>query len=309
MGASGLGNRNVIGRFYAKLEALTAASWADKIAFMVDTNQETETYKWLGQTPALREWIGGRLAKGFKENGISITNRRFEATMEIDVDEKRRDQTGQMQVRVDELAGRVAEHWHKLLTTLIVTPGTGYDGVAFYASTHSEGESGTQDNDLVAGDVAALNVTTANAPTPDEMRLAIIGVVQKMLSFKDDQGEPMNADAHSFVIMVPTNLWSATVSAVNLPIVLSGGAAINNLLVNLPGFSFEVVINPRLTVDTTFYIFRTDASAKPFIRQSELFETGTDDQSFMNNYTLFGVKALRNVGTAYWQYAAKAVLS
>lgn len=310
MAASGLGSRNIIGRFYARLDAVNALSWADAVSFMVDTNQESESYKWLGQSPAVREWIGGRQSRGFRENGITIVNKRFEATMEIDVDERRRDQTGQIETRVGELADRVSEHWHKLLTNLIITPGNGYDGVGFFSSSHTEGDSGTQDNDLVAGDVPALDVTTASAPTESEMKNAILGCVQKILAFKDDQGEPMNANARQFMVMVPTNMWAATTAALNLPIILEGGQARNNLLVSMGGFGFQSFVNPRLdAAPTVFYVFRTDGSVKPFIRQQELFETGTEDQSFLNNRILFGVKALRNVGTAYWQYAAKATLS
>jgi phage major head subunit gpT-like protein len=309
MSATGLGFRNIIGRFYARLEAVTATGWQDLLSVLMPTDQESEVYKWLGQTPGVREWIGGRQSRGFRENGITIVNKLFEATLELNVDERRRDKTGQIQVRIDELAERTAEHYHKLLTSLIVTPGTGYDGAAFFATSHTEGDSGTQDNALVAGTVPALDVVLTTAPTPAEMSACIIGVVAKMLAIKDDQGEPMNSAARSFAVMVPPNLWAATAAALGLPIILSGSAAINNLLPNLNGFNFIPIVNPRLTTTTVFYVFRTDATMKPFIRQEELFETGTWDETFLNNRTLFGVKALRNVGTAYWQYAAKATLS
>lgn len=124
MGASGLGSRAIIGKFYAALEAVTGASWVGKIAMMMDSDQESETYKWLGMVPAMREWIGGRQAKGFRENGMTITNKTWESTLEILVDWIRRDKTGQIAIRIAELATRASEHDAKLLSTLIAN-GTG----------------------------------------------------------------------------------------------------------------------------------------------------------------------------------------
>ena len=83
MGATTLSSRAIIGRFYAALEQNPGVAWVDPISMEFDSDQATETYPWLGQAPAMREWIGGRLAKGFSENGISITNKKFEATLEI----------------------------------------------------------------------------------------------------------------------------------------------------------------------------------------------------------------------------------
>jgi phage major head subunit gpT-like protein len=77
----------------------------------------------------------------------------------------------------------------------------------------------------------------------------------------------------------------------------------------MAGFGWDVVVNPRLTDDDLWYMFRTDGAVKPFIMQDEMFETGTQDDTFLNNRILFGVKAIRNVGNGYWQYAAACQFS
>ena len=309
MAATRLGLRGVVGQFYARLDAVTSDSWEGSISMLMNSDQFQEEYKWLGQTPPMREWIGGREAADLLEKGIIIVNKTYEATLNINNDELRRDKSGQLMVRVNELADRAAEHWGKLLSTLIVTPGNSYDGVSFFNSAHTEDDSGAQDNLLVAGDVPALDVTTPTSPTVEKMNLAIIGVLAKLLAFKDNQGEPMNANARQFVLMVPTNLLGASMGAVNNALIAAGSGSQTNTLQNGP-YNINVVHNPRLdAVDTVFYLFRTDASAAAFIRQQELFETGMEEQGFMNNRTLFGVKANRNVGVGYWQYAVKATLS
>ncbi len=106
MSAQGLSSRAIIGEFYARLEQNDGAAWMGRISNLFQSNQESETYKWLGMAPAMREWVGGRQAKGFRENGITIANKRYEATLEVLLDEMRRDKTGQVMVRVAELAQR-----------------------------------------------------------------------------------------------------------------------------------------------------------------------------------------------------------
>lgn len=143
MGAKGLGSRAIIGEFFARLEQDIGATYIPLVSNFFESDQESETYKWLGMSPAMREWIGGRLAKGFRENGLTITNKKFEATLEVLVDEIRRDKTGQVMIRIGELAQRVNAHWAKLLTDLLVTNGLAYDGQNFFDTDHSEGGSGT----------------------------------------------------------------------------------------------------------------------------------------------------------------------
>ena len=78
------------------------------------------------------------------------------------------------------------------------------------------------------------------------------------MGYKDDQGEPMNEAARSFVVMVPTPFMSATAAALNNPIITTGSTSFTNTLVNLGGFSYQIAINPRLTWTTKFALFRAD---------------------------------------------------
>ncbi len=96
MGADVLSSRAVIGKFYAALEAYTGASWIDAVSMLFNSDQDSETYKWLGMVPAMREWLGGKQAKGFRDNGITIVNKDFEASLEILRKWLRRDKTGQL---------------------------------------------------------------------------------------------------------------------------------------------------------------------------------------------------------------------
>lgn len=309
MGLSKIGLRGVQGQFYGRFEAVTAAAWQGLIAATIKTDQELEDYASLTHSPMMREWIGGRQVKGVSENSLRVVNKLFEATIGLSVDDLRRDKTGQIRIRIADLADRAGDHPHQLLSALIESPGNCYDGTAFFGTAHAEGASGTQINALTNSHVAKLDIATAAAPTAAEMVDGVMGVVEKILAFKDDQGHPMNHNAKEFAVMVPANMWAATATAFALPQILASGQPALNPLVTLDGYKFRPIVNPRLTSTTVFYVFRTDSAGKPFIFQEELFETGEEDQTFTNNRVLFGVKALRNVGPLFWQYAAKATFN
>lgn len=310
MGASTLSSRAIIGEFYNTLQQDLGGAWVPQVSNLFNSDQESETYKWLGMAPAMREWVGGRLAKGFRDNGITITNKTFEATLEVLLDELRRDKTGQVMVRVRELAERTNAHWAKLLSTLIIAgeSATCYDGQYFFDTDHAEGDSGTQSNDI------SYNAGTTTAPTASEMESAILENVQKLLSFKDDQGEPMNEEARSFLVMVPVPFMAASAAALKNPVITDSVGSRTNTITSLGGFSFELAVNPRLTWTEKFAVFRTDGQTKAFIRQEEEGVTVSaiaegSELEFKENKHLYGVKAIRNVGYGYWQHACLTTLT
>ena len=115
MGAGTLSSRAIIGEFYKTLESDPGAAWIGPLSMLFTSDQDSETYPWLGQSPALREGIGGRNARGFRENGITVVNKHFESTIEVLVSELSRDKTGQILTRIRELAARTNSHWAILL--------------------------------------------------------------------------------------------------------------------------------------------------------------------------------------------------
>jgi phage major head subunit gpT-like protein len=304
MGATTLSPRNIIGSFYRTLEETAPPPWVAGVSREFQSNQDSETYKWLGMSPMLREWIGGREAHGFRENGITVINKEFEATLEVLRSDLRRDKTGQVMVRIGELADRAQQHWAQLLTTLIAAGAATacYDGQFFFDTDHVEGDSGTQDNDRTSAIVAAAN------PTVAEMSDTIFARIANFYGFKDDKGQPMNEGARSFLVMVPVNMMAATAKALQASVIVNSAGAYTNVLANVPGLDINYVVNPRLTVAEAFYIFRTDGRVSPLIRQEEegvrmKALAGDSEQEFMHNRHLYGVTAIRNVAYGYWQHA------
>jgi phage major head subunit gpT-like protein len=261
-----LSSRAIIGEYFRRLEQ-GAATWATLLSNSFSSDQAGEDYKWLGMSPAMREWIGGRKAKGLSDNAYTIRNKPFESTLEISIDDLRRDKTGQIMVRIGEQVDRANAHWARLLSSLIIAGESTacYDGELFFDTDHAEGSSGTQSNDL-AIDISGLPVAatahgSATAPAAEELMHCILDGTQAILGFKDDQGEPMNENARSFLIMVPTSYWKAAIAAVGTPAMANGAT---NIITSADGFGFQIQVNPRLTWTDKFAIFRTDGQVKPF---------------------------------------------
>lgn len=309
-------SRAIIGRFYNLLENTQPPAWVPRVAMRVDSDQASETYKWLGMAPVMREWVGGPAAKGFTSNGISIENKLFEASVAVNIDDLRRDKTGQFMRRIDELPGRAQHHRAALLTTLILNGESTacYDGQFFFDTDHSEGDSGTQDNDLTY-DISDNTGTyetggTSTAPSALTIQRAVVKAVQAIMGFKDNTGQPMNESASEFDIMVPTAFMGATIEALKMPLI---GVGNSNLLANNPGFALNPVINPRLTWTNKLAVFRTDGQTKPFIEQVEqdpiidAIAEGSEREKLTREH-LYTVTRIGNVGYGYWQHACLVTL-
>jgi len=307
-----LTERQVIGEFYKTLEQDIGASWVSKISNYFTSDMASEEYAWLGQSPAMREWVGGRNAKGLPESNMTIINKHYEATLDILVRDLRRDKSGQALVRIREMAQRANAHWASLLTTLILsgTTATCYDGQYFFDTDHSEGDSGTQDNDISI-DISALPVATGGtvtAPAVAEMQFCIVQAITAILGFLDNQGEPMNENATEFLVMVPLTLYHAALQAVSTPAqVAETQSALSEIGRD---FKIEVVGNARIGTDWTdeFAVFRTDSAIKPLIRQEETavkmaVKGYGSEYEFDNDAHQYGIDTWRNVGFGLWQQA------
>lgn len=309
MDQSALSSRAVIGMYYEALAAAAGAGWIGNVSNYFGSDQAAESYPWLGMPPAMREWVGGRSAKGMSTNLVTITNKHYEATLEIALKDLRRDKTGQIKARLAEFAQRGQSHFASLLSTLIVNgPSTVcYDGQYFFDTDHSEGASGTLDNDITT-DISALPVEThgvVTAPSKEEMLQAIIASISQFFTFKDDQGEPINEDAKSFLVMVPVGLMPAASSA------LSRTNAQGPGMFSFDGFNVGLAVNPRLTAGgwtDEFVTFRTDGSIKPLIRQEETepqvkMKDESSEFAFDNDAIQIGIDSWRNAGYGRWQGA------
>ncbi len=283
-----LGSRAIIGAFFKRLEEVSMASWVPKLASVYTANQETETYTFVSDAPSLQE-RGAKATKraGLKPFELSLKNKTYQNILEIDDDDFRRDKTDQILARVRERAARAAQLPQKLMTQLLNANGNAYDGVAFFHASNHRNLNGDQVVNLITRDI-----TTPAAPTVQEAIDAVLAAIVQIQGFKDDEGEPRNEFAESFLVMCPQNMFTALLAATRNDYPASGTS---NTLKN-SDFTIEVRSNPRLTSTTTFDVFRADSDVKALLWQDEVPTKFSDrnpdnsDKGFEDEVHLFKTK-------------------
>lgn len=262
--------RGIRGDFQLGLESRDS-SWVGAIASIYASDAPSEVYPFLGQVPRLRKWEGPRAQNELNRGKLTIVNEDYEDTWTVDGRDWRRDRAGLIAQRVQEMGDAAAELPIDLISALLNaghTTALAWDEVALFGS-HTWGKSGTINNNLGTGD----NLAGGASPTSAQMAENLFIVIMRLMSFKDDQGRPLNTGAKSFVVMVPTNMIRATEAALADQFTSAG---VSNTLASALGrgaFSIRYVWNPRLTATDTFFVWRDDARAKPFIYQEELIKT------------------------------------
>lgn len=308
--AVALSSRAIRGMFFKRLEETTRASWAPSIANMFRSDQPEETYKFLGNTPALRAWRGARRKKEPKAYGVTIVNDKYEASVEFSTDDLRRDKTEQIQARIGELAARAAVLPQKVITTLLEANGNAYDGAQFFSDRSASAVS------RINNALTDTTITDPLNPTSAEMVRTILKMIQTLQSAKDDEGEPMNEFARQFVVMVPTAYWSATLAALRDDF-SSAGVSNTVRAFQAQGIQITPVMNGRLVAPSSsgvLYVFRADADVKPLIWQDEIevdlqsLAEGSDHE-FWNDAHVFGTKRIGGGGYGMPEMACRMTLS
>jgi phage major head subunit gpT-like protein len=141
------GNLNTLFRgFNAGFQrGLTSASDADmykQIATVAPSSTAEQEYGWLGDMPAIREWIGDRQVNRIKTDGYKIKNRKFEQTVGVKRDSIEEDQFGVYGPMFEALGENEALFPNQLTFGLLAAGFTTncYDGQRFFDTDHPVGE-------------------------------------------------------------------------------------------------------------------------------------------------------------------------
>lgn len=308
MGAELLSSRAVRGLIQQSLVRTQVDPWVGMVTQEFSSDQVSEVYRWLSDVPSLQLWKGGRNIKELIAHGIEITNEEYEAGIQVSKSERRRDKLGQLNMKIADLSRRVASHWTKLVTELLEANPTAYDGVSFFSSSHTEQDSGTQDNNI------SVNVGTPAAPTAAEVKTAVLTAVQELMGYKDGAGEPVSEDASKFLVLTPTNMFAETAAALGNSVIVESGAAVTNVIATISGFGFAQAVNPRLTANDVLYVARADSPIPAVIRQDEFgpnisAKAEGSDYEFDTNLHQYGVDVNRAVGPGRWQNIVKVTLT
>lgn len=118
-----------------------------KVSMTVPSTTKTQGYPKLSALPGMREWLGDRVINRYNVDGFEITNRTFENTIAIPVDDIDDDQFGVFSPMSADLGQTAAELpddlvWDQLAKGFATTH---YDGQFFFDTDHPvEDENGVE---------------------------------------------------------------------------------------------------------------------------------------------------------------------
>lgn len=129
-------------------------SYVDKLAMMLPSSGREEDYVWIGQVPAMREWVGDRVINNPEAFSYVIKNRTFESTVMIGREDIEDDKIGVFSPMIQQLGALSKIHPDDLIFGLLKNGFTGrcYDGQNFFDADHP-----------VAGE-SVSNVDTGTSP-------------------------------------------------------------------------------------------------------------------------------------------------
>ena len=275
---------------------------ADVKDFIMETTSDgkDEEYGWLGQSPMMSEWVDERKLKALNSFDYSLTNKDYEATLSVKRNDMEDDRLNAVKIRIDDLARKAKQsHPRKLFFDALLAGTTDlcYDGLPFFSASHTEGDSGTQSN-IVSG----TGVTIAQISTDLETCEA------RMLSYKDDIGEPLNEGDLKIAVVCPVGL-KATFEKLNSLTQITTG--VENLW---KGRISRITSSSRLTDANDWYFADVNPGLKPLIRQIRKaveFNSleGESDNGFMRKVYHYGVDSREVFGYGLWQKMIKVTNS
>jgi hypothetical protein len=310
-GLKALGYRNVQGNYWMSFEDQLSTLWYPRICTTVETDQAMEIHKWLSSVPNPRKFTGERTGQKLTDYGITVIGEKFELTVPVDVDDLRRDKTGQIMAKVGDMGARMAELPQELVINALQANGTAFDGNPLFHTAHSVLESGSQSNDLTL-----TGNTLPDEPTSAQMVTNILKMLTAVRAFKNERGQPANPNARRFVLLFPTKYLPAVSAALN-DIFTSAGAS--NTLKSM-NVQIEAFDDPRLTATAAtagrrIYLFREDARIRAMIFQdesiSDAFKSqGPDSEAgFWQDSVAWGSKRISAVAPGQFVLACRGTLT
>lgn len=265
------------------------ALW-DKTTMLVPSGSSQNNYNWLSRFPKMRKWVGEKFVKAFEAFNYSIVNDDWEATVEVRRNDLEDDILG-IYAPMTQEAGYSAKQLPDeidadLKNNAFASPC--YDGQYFYDVDHPVAGASVSNKGTAALSAATLAAATASYGAA---RTAIMG-------FKDEDGRPL--------ALIPDTLEVPPALESTARLLLESDKLADNTPNPFKGTA-KVLVNPRLTSSTAWFLHVTTRPVKPFIyqeRKKPVFVQQTDmnaDDVFMKGVYKFGAEARAAGGYAFWQ--------
>jgi len=269
----------------------TASQWQE-VAMRVPSTGSQNDYKWMGDFPKMRKWIGDKAVGKLSAFTYTIVNDDWEVTIEVDRNDIEDDNLG-IYAPQAQMAGASARELPDEIVFELLDKGfinACYDGQYFFDTDHPVGNASVSNKGTVALSVASQAAAQASLGAA---RIAL----RKM---KSDLGRSLNIRPN--LLVVPPALEDVA-NALMVNERLEDGKA------NLYRNTLKVLVEPRLTSDTAWYLLDTTKPVKPLIYQERkapvpVSQTNPEaDDVFMRKKYKYGAEARAAGGYGFWQLA------
>ena len=260
----------------------------EKIATTVPSATAENSYKWLGQMPQMREWIGEREIQNIESYGYSIVNRKFEMTQSVPRDDIEDDQYGVYSIMFSNMGEAAGNHPNTLVFEALKNgfKEICYDKKPFFSQNHPSGEGGkTLVSNMSHEKLSAEAYKNARA---------------KMMCLTGDKGKSLNI-VPNLLVVSPANEETARL--------ILKAEQINGTS-NVLKDTAEILVTTELADKPNYwFLMCTNKFLKPIIFQQRkkaklVSKTRDDDDNvFMRDEFLWGADTRSNAGYGFWQMA------
>lgn len=271
---------------------MNAETTYDKYCQTIMSGSDTMLHGWMDRVPQVREWVGPRIEQNLVAQDYMLKNKRYELTLVVQRTDIEDDRFG-LYAPQAEMLGMQAKQWPDTQMTTVLEAGAStltFDGAFFFSASHpidtTNSAAGTQSNLYTSTALTAANVAVVDAG---------------MMNIKGRDGLPIGARLDT--IMVPPALKHKALQIANAEFIVAadGINAATGGSTNVLKGAFNVIVNPKLTSDTTWYAFCNAFPIKGLIWQLRLapeftyLVNPTDPGVFSNDQYTMGCR-MRGVG-------------
>lgn len=265
--------------------------WFSRVATKSPSNTLENVYPWHAMPKGFREWIGERVFNNIRVHGYVLRNKDWEDSLEVPANAIKDDQYGVYTPMVNSLARQAAKLYDVLVADAMRagTTATGFDGQAFFSTSHPDFNGSTYSN----YDASGKALTAAN----------YADVRARMMNFKGEDGRPLNVMPN--LLVVPPGLDATARQILNADYIApaSFGQNANGVMqTNVMKGTADLLVLPELGADsTTWYLMDTTKAVLPFILQEREAPVvqGPDEfpeHAFKTNHYIMGASARAAAG-------------
>lgn len=271
--------------------AFTAApSQWQETAMLVPSTTSQNQYGWLSMFPKMRKWVGEKFIKNLAASKYAVVNDDWEATVAVSRNDVEDDNLGIYGPQA-QMAGFSARQLPDEIVADLKNgafTATVYDNQYFYDTDHPVNGVSVSNKNTAALSNATLAAAQASYGAA---RTAI-------MAFQDEEGRPL--------ALIPDTLEVPGALADTARMLLENDKLADNTPNPYKGTA-KLLVNPRLTSTTAWFLHVTSMPVKPFIyqeRKAPVFVSQTSEENddvFNRAIFKYGAEARAAGGYGLWQ--------